>query len=881
MNDPKWLSWGLNQARRDLIDLTRRNRLLNAPLGGKRPWCMAVSGQSADELFEKIYRQENFRGYAFKARETDTNEQQPLRISTEHQTNSAQEPASTRRPRLQTRLAPDKLPKRLAKIFREERTLEEEQGLSTLYLALGFLKWFDSEQTEELFAPLLLLPVTMVRVSGGEGYLLRGRDDDIVANISLREKLRSNFDIELPDIPDGDEWKPSDYFRKVTRKIARQARWEVDDHAIGLGFFTFSKFLMWRDLQPASWPNNALLDHPLVNVLLGQGSEFESFPPLVPDDEPIDQRIDISKCTHVVDADSSQAIVIEEARTGRNLAVQGPPGTGKSQTITNVIASALHSGKTVLFVAEKTAALEVVHERLRRAGLGALCLEIHSRKANKRAVVASLEQALRFTGDTQIDSNLPSKLAARRDKLNRWSIALHKPIGESGLTGFDVIGRQVKLGSESVRLLEDRLDEAANWSATKLSSLEVAVDRAAAGVSSLGEVPKDHSWFGTNIDAQSPFDLERLLPYLNAAIEKIEALEKETTKIIAAVSSNRAPSIANSIAIITAFWHVAAVPKQFRSILANSTWARDLIALEAAIVESQKLVSSISEVEENFRKEAWTCDTGALLLVLRRDGGSLFRRLGSPYRRANAELRALCRNKPPKELRDRIALVQMLQSGQECRRQFAEKARLLEPALGSMWADYKTEWADAKEIAAWARRAMFELGGAKLLMFAARAQDFRVYSNLADKLEEMAKAAAHAFDDLQKLVRASLPTVFESQHCESIPMRQLSSRIAIWRDNLQTVNDWVAARNAIIHLRSEGLGIVADGLINGTILPNEARPITELLIAESLWRRATAENPELSTLDGNARSECVLEFRDFDQQRIRAARQEVVARYLD
>jgi len=93
-------------------------------------------------------------------------------------------------------------------------------------------------------------------------------------------------------------------------------------------------------------------------MLLGQGTEFETFPPLVPDDEPIDHRIDISKCTHVVDADSSQAIVIEEARGGRNLVVQGPPGTGKSQTITNVIASAIYSGKTVLFVAEKTAALD-------------------------------------------------------------------------------------------------------------------------------------------------------------------------------------------------------------------------------------------------------------------------------------------------------------------------------------------------------------------------------------------------------------------------------------------------------------------------------------------------------------------------------------------
>ena len=321
--------------------------------------------------------------------------------------------------------------------------------------------------------------------------------------------------------------------------------------------------------------------------------------------------------------------------------------------------------------------------------------------------------------------NLPSRLAVRRDKLNHWSNTLHKPIGESERTGFDVLGRQVKLRSEGVRLLENRLDEAANWNAAKLSSLDVAVDRAAASVSSLGVIPKDHPWFGTNIGAQSPFDLERLVRHLNAAIENIEALEKETTKIIAAVSANDAPSIADLIAVIRAFRHVAIVPTRCRSILANPTWARDLAALETAIEQSKEFASSIGEVEEHFKKEAWACDTGTLLLILRRDGDSLFRRLGSRFRRANADLRALCRNMPPKELRDRIALVEMLQSGQESRQKFDQKAHLLKSALGSMWADHKTEWAAAKEIAAWTRGAMSELGGAKLLMFAARAQDLQ------------------------------------------------------------------------------------------------------------------------------------------------------------
>src|SRR5262245_36600312 len=167
------LKWALDSARRDLVDLSRRNRLLHAPLGGKRPWCMAIVGHSPDELFDKLYRQENFRGYAFSARDT-SDEEQAQSNALALQSNAPQPSASVRRPRLQTLLGPDKLERRLTKIFREERTLEEEQGLSTLFLALGFLKWFDSDQAEESFAPLVLVPVTMIRVSGGAGSCFAG-----------------------------------------------------------------------------------------------------------------------------------------------------------------------------------------------------------------------------------------------------------------------------------------------------------------------------------------------------------------------------------------------------------------------------------------------------------------------------------------------------------------------------------------------------------------------------------------------------------------------------------------------------------------------------------------------------------------------------------
>src|SRR4029079_9986409 len=133
----------------------------------------------------------------------------------------------------------------------------------------------------------------------------------------------------------------------------------------------------------------------------------------------------------VVDADASQTKVIEEVRRGASLVVQGPPGTGKSQTITNIIAAAAHDGKSVLFVAEKMAALAVVHERLVKAGLRDICLELHSRTANKKALAQELGRTLMASARALPGPADPSRLRMTRDELNRIASLLHTPVPPS------------------------------------------------------------------------------------------------------------------------------------------------------------------------------------------------------------------------------------------------------------------------------------------------------------------------------------------------------------------------------------------------------------------------------------------------------------------
>ena len=277
---------------------------------------------------------------------------------------------------LETRLGPDALQKKLLKIAREAKTAEEESGVNILYLALGFLTWFEDDSSDlAREAPLVLLPVELVRNARTSTYDVRLRDDDVMTNLPLQQRLMDDFGITLPELEITEDWKPSHYFREVEAVVAQRTRWKTSPDGMQLGFFSFSKLLMFLDLAIDAWPRGAIADHALTRGLLYEG--FDGEPPLFGPDDRLDEVLPPERLFHVVDADASQAKVIEEVRCGRNLVVQGPPGTGKSQTITNLIAAAAKDGKRVLFLAEKMAALSVVHDRLVKVGLREVCLELH------------------------------------------------------------------------------------------------------------------------------------------------------------------------------------------------------------------------------------------------------------------------------------------------------------------------------------------------------------------------------------------------------------------------------------------------------------------------------------------------------------------------
>jgi len=340
---------------------------------------------------------------------------------------------------LQTLLFPRECERKASRIYGDARTSLDETALNTLYLAFGMLEWFESDSSDVRFiSPLLLYPVSIEResVRGQYRYFIKAHEDEVEVNPCLKERLKRDFGIELPDFQGDDNTanSPDAYFREVAQLIEGLNRWQVRQF-VTLSILSFGNFALYKDIDPEKWADDGLASHPIVSSLLGGGNTetHDSFK--IPSDYEVDKS-EISRRVPLIisETDASQFSAIVDVMDGKNLVIEGPPGTGKSQTITNLIAAALAKGKTVLFVAEKMAAVEVVRDRLDAVGLRDFCLEIH--KTNKSKVDVYKEIKTRCErGDVTQSANpddIESEYLKNRQQLTDYVELLNQPFGAMG-----------------------------------------------------------------------------------------------------------------------------------------------------------------------------------------------------------------------------------------------------------------------------------------------------------------------------------------------------------------------------------------------------------------------------------------------------------------
>ena len=429
--------------KRKLLDLSLRNRLLNFKKSKRAvPFICTNPGELEDMLTEdQVF---TFAPLEKVISSTDPRSDEEHRRRFSEDLHGEQVLQAMRRGKITAAMDQHKLTGSLIELYRASKAAIEEGGTNILYLALGFLNWTQTDnRTRSYQAPLILIPVSLSRRSVNAAFKLRIHDDEPQFNPTLLQMLRQDFGLEIPELskelPKDDSGLDVDGIWNIVRQHVRDIEgWEVSEDLV-LSTFSFAKYLMWVDLDARTeYLKNSplvkhLIDTPRDTYLGNNGADF-------PRPEEMDRKCHPKDTYLPMLCDSTQMAAVIAASEGMDFVIEGPPGTGKSQTIANMISHLLAIGKKVLFVSEKTAALDVVFRRLREVGLDKFCLELHSSKARKTDVIAQLDKAWQNRYPEISNWNREAeRLKGLRENLNIYVRQLHKTY-PNGLSIFQAIG---------------------------------------------------------------------------------------------------------------------------------------------------------------------------------------------------------------------------------------------------------------------------------------------------------------------------------------------------------------------------------------------------------------------------------------------------------
>jgi very-short-patch-repair endonuclease len=896
--------------KRKLLDLTKRNRALNFKV--HKVSTITVVDEQPAEVFRQLYlREKSMRFQA--APVSDTPKKTPDQDGSLFQTVYLDQPdvdgqlfesesvslfeeadedeglhqdfvpydAATIEERyvddqLQTTSQLDALDKSLRRLDEQARSSIEEQGVNPLFLAIGMLHYTEPGDPDQIFkAPLILLPVELTRKSARSGYQIRATDEDPLVNPALAEYLRSHS-ITLPELPDPshipDEYDLQTFLSTVTERIENKKNWAVKTD-IYLGLFSFQKFVMYKDLETNGEPFSL---HRLIRqIVLRSGSQVAGLPDDVRSME-LDKDFAPEATHQVVDADSSQLRAIAACSRNHDLVIEGPPGTGKSQTITNLIAQALASGKSVLFVAEKMAALEVVHSRIVQAGLGEACLELHSTKANKRTVMkelaASLDASLQGLAVPTVSTQ---RLPHVRQMLSDYVEAVHAPRAALNFSPYRVYGELGKL------LSAPRLKCSGQTANVTFEQLQQTVrdlnDLAATSVP-IGR-PSSHAWrdstksFYSEDDLESIAELSRALEQRSAECMSLAEAVKQTYGFPRLESFK---DIETGVALANAMHRSPGAPLD---VLNNDAWnappseATELIELGRELNRLDAHVNSLftSEVLEQQHAED-------ISYVEKKSEGffAFLAFLDSRYRSIRKRWRKYCRPAFKGSLLDLAHELKSVDRLVSQRSKLAASNALGKKLFGRLWQGERSSWDALETYVQW----VVEFRG----LCVKNGMEARVYdiaSNAAPDISDIQRLKEKSDAVLNVLQELGRSLGWREGYLEGDDLKEVETRAAALTRDIARGPQWAAFETARV--------VVNEGLA-GELLPNAFSGEVSFKDLSSAFLRAfyskwlsevVQERQTLARFNTLTHEQRLQEFRDLDERVLSENRASLVATLRD
>ncbi|MBQ9025138.1 MAG: AAA family ATPase, partial [Methanobrevibacter sp.] len=586
-------------------------------------------------------------------------------------------------------------------------------------------------------------------------------------------------------------------------------------------------------------------------------------------EEDVDSQLEYQTMYQVLDADSSQIAAIQDVKAGRNLVVEGPPGTGKSQTIVNLIAELLAEGKSILFVSEKMAALDVVKDRLTGVGLGKFVLELHSHKTRRKKFLKDLQKAtnVRAVDTLNIDQTI-RKLETLKRQLDDYASVIHRPVFAVNLSAFQLYGMKEAADDHFSR--KQSIMPLVRFASPETVSIK-DLDDIILSLESVAElyqtISKENPWSKCAPKSLLPADLREIEMLINDTLTSLDAFLIERGRVYDIYGIKKPNTLNEFKKSLSAFDIIKSQNSELidAKILKSGAWDKNNDDAYLIIQELAKY-QKVAGILDKFNPGIYHTNIDALIYQLNELGHKKLRFFKG---RQHVELVERYYNVPvPDDIPTIINELNQAKIAIQLKKNLEANDALAKRYYGDYW-HLNADVNDLKAIAQWmnqftilTKEGIFSQNTIDILskdLF-----DINPERDLVDYIDSGNEFSSD-LDKLKAKLNPRSKLIFK-KGANDVAFEDWQSQLYNWRGQLSSLHLWSQYLNTKNSLKGTTAELFVDSIEKRNIKKDDVKSLVEGNFADSLLNILFVENHELATFIGELHENRIREFKDLDRK---------------